>query len=119
MGSRRSNRCERTFGGKLGGSVWLLVCLVWMGGNLSAARASDTPDDGLLEFLGSVDSEDKDWHDYLARTDIDEIARRAGTQAGDPGGGVPVHAKPASPAAPTGDPPPVPPPAAATPVTPP
>ena len=32
---------------------------------------------GLLEFLGSVDSEDKDWHDYLARTDIDQVARRA------------------------------------------
>jgi hypothetical protein len=43
----------------------------------SAPRATESPDDGFLEFLGSVDSEDKDWHDYLARTDIDKVARRA------------------------------------------
>jgi hypothetical protein len=43
----------------------------------SASRATESPDDGFLEFLGSVDSEDKDWHDYLARTDIDKVARRA------------------------------------------
>jgi hypothetical protein len=41
--------------------------------------AADGPiDDGLLEFLGSVDSEDRNWHDYLAGTDIDPVARRAG-----------------------------------------
>jgi hypothetical protein len=43
----------------------------------SAARATESPDDGFFEFLGSVDSEDKDWHDYLARTDIDKVARHA------------------------------------------
>ncbi|HEY4974861.1 MAG TPA: hypothetical protein VII41_14710, partial [Steroidobacteraceae bacterium] len=44
--------------------------------------AADAPvDDGLLEFLGSVDSDDKDWHDYLAGTDIDQVARRAGNTA--------------------------------------
>jgi hypothetical protein len=43
----------------------------------SAPRATESPDDEFLEFLGSVDSEDKDWHDYLARTDIDKVARRA------------------------------------------
>jgi hypothetical protein len=43
----------------------------------SAPRATESPDDGFLEFLGSVDSEDKDWHDYLARTDIDKVARHA------------------------------------------
>jgi hypothetical protein len=48
-------------------------------GVLRTAHAADAPvDDGLLEFLGSVDSEDKDWHDYLAGTDIDQVARRAG-----------------------------------------
>jgi len=40
-------------------------------------HAAETPDDGLLEFLGSVDSEDRAWQDYLARTDIDKVARRA------------------------------------------
>jgi hypothetical protein len=48
-------------------------------GVLRTAHAADAPlDDGLLEFLGSVDSEDKDWHDYLAGTDIEQVARRAG-----------------------------------------
>jgi hypothetical protein len=27
------------------------------------------PEDELLEFLGSVDSEDEDWNEYLAQTD--------------------------------------------------
>ena len=45
---------------------------------LSATPAADRPvDPALLEYLGSVDSEDKDWHDYLAHTDIDQVARRA------------------------------------------
>ena len=48
--------------------------------------AAEPPDDGLLEFLGSVDSEDKDWHDYLARTDIDKVAR---VRAGNPPTGTP------------------------------
>jgi hypothetical protein len=39
--------------------------------------ADNSVDDGLLEFLGSVDSDDKNWHDYLADTDIDQVARRA------------------------------------------
>jgi hypothetical protein len=31
------------------------------------ARAANPPvDAGLLEFLGSVDSDDEDWHEYLA-----------------------------------------------------
>ena len=47
-------------------------------------RPMSPVDDGLLEFLGSVDSEDKDWHDYLAGTDIDQVARRA-TAPGKPG----------------------------------
>lgn len=52
-------------------------------------------DEGLLEFLGSVDTEDQGWHDYLARTDIDKIARRAGNGAGAPGGtAAPARPKP-------------------------
>jgi hypothetical protein len=36
-------------------------------GGLHPTQASDAPvDASLLEFLGSVDSEDSDWHDYLA-----------------------------------------------------
>jgi hypothetical protein len=48
-------------------------------GLLRSVYGADGPvDDGLLEFLGSVDSEDKGWHEYLAGTDIDQVARRAG-----------------------------------------
>jgi len=118
MGSRRSKRCGRTVGGDLRRRIWLLAFLCWSGGYfLSAARAGEAPDDGLLEFLGSVDSEDKDWHDYLARTDIDRIARRAGD--------APARAKPADPPtrpatdAPSGVSRPATPPATASPVTPP
>ena len=46
---------------------------------LRPVAAADAPvDEGLLEFLGSVDSEDSDWHDYLSGTDIDQVARGAG-----------------------------------------
>lgn len=63
------------------------------------------PDDGLLEFLGSVDSEDRAWHDYLARTDIDKVARHANDGAANPPvGGAP----PPKPADPPADPPPSP-----------
>jgi hypothetical protein len=59
-----------------------------------AICAADAPvDDGLLEFLGSVDSDDKGWQEYLAGTDIDQVARRAGN--------VPPP-KPAPPAPPAG-----------------
>ena len=57
---------------------------------LAAASSAEPKVDGdLLEFLGSVDTEDKDWHDYLARTDIDKVAQR------------PARAPPVSPAAPS------------------
>jgi hypothetical protein len=65
------------------------------------------PDDGLLEFLGSVDSEDRDWHDYLARTDIDKVARRASDGASSPpAANVPVRRNPADPPAPAAKNPP-------------
>jgi hypothetical protein len=68
-------------------------------------KAADMPDDGLLEFLGSVDSEDKNWNEYLARTDIDKVAQRATDDSGNP-----------KPADPRPDPPPQ---SADKPVTPP
>jgi hypothetical protein len=63
-----------------------------------AAYARDEPvDPGLLEFLGSVDTEDKNWHDYLAHTDIDQVAKRSGNARANP---------PAAAAPPPKDPPP-------------
>ena len=58
---------------------------------LRSVHAADAPvDDGLLEFLGSVDSDDKNWREYLAATDTDPAAKRA----------APAPAKPAAPAPP-------------------
>ena len=114
MGSRRSKGCERTVDRFVKRGIWLLAgVLSGAGAGLTVSRAADTPEDGLLEFLGSVDTEDKGWNDYLARTDIDKIARRAGNNASNPGGGsVPAPAKPVEP--PEADPP-----AGPKPVTPP
>ena len=46
----------------------LLLCapLLLARGALAAAPAPPPVDDDLLEFLGSVDSEEPGWHDYLA-----------------------------------------------------
>lgn len=66
---------------------------------LRSVHAAEMPvDEGLLEFLGSVDSDDKNWHDYLAGTDIDQVAGRAGNAPGNPGATAPP-APPASPPA--------------------
>ena len=78
MGSRGSRRCWAASGRFVKFSAYALV--VGLSGLAlpRAAQAADGPvDDGLLEFLGSVDSEDKHWHDYLVGTDIDQVARRA------------------------------------------
>ena len=41
-----------------------------------AKRAPDPPADAdLLEYLGSVDSEEQDWIDYLAHTDIAQVVK--------------------------------------------
>ncbi len=47
----------------------------------SPPPASTAPDDSsldedLLEFLGTIDSEDEDWIDYLTQTDIEKVAAR-------------------------------------------
>jgi hypothetical protein len=46
----------------------------------AAADAATAPDDQLLEFLGAVETTDEesgDWLDFLSRTDIDKVAKRA------------------------------------------
>lgn len=37
------------------------------------APASSAADTELLEFLGSVDSAEPGWHDYLEHTDIEKV----------------------------------------------
>lgn len=59
--------------------VLLIGLSVW-----TTPRATEVPDDGLLEFLGSIDTADKDWRDYLGRTDIDKVARRAARNGAPP-----------------------------------
>jgi hypothetical protein len=67
--------------------------------------ADSTVDDGLLEFLGSVDSDDKNWHHYLADTDIDQVARRARNPAPSRPAAPPVNGGAVPPADPPADPP--------------
>lgn len=71
-----------------------MIGLSWLA-LVATARAADKPDPALLEFLGSVDTEDKDWHDYLAHTDIDQVAKRAVAARASP---VPVSSPPPKPA---------------------
>jgi len=97
MGSRRSKGCQRTVRGHLRRHLGWLILLCSIGGPVFTARAAEAPDDGLLEFLGSVDTEDKDWHDYLVRTDIDKIARRAGNASNPDGTAVAARPKPPDP----------------------
>lgn len=60
---------------------------------LAPLRAADQAADAdLLEYLGSVDSSEADWHDYLASTDVDKLVKPAAARAAAP---------PAQPAAPT------------------
>src|ERR1700722_20190300 len=110
MGGQRSERRKRAFSRYVRRSVSLLGALLIGIAVSSAPRATESPDDGFLEFLGSVDSEDKDWHDYLARTDIDKVARRAAPgNNGAPNSGAPnTRAAPGTraPADPPADPPP-------------
>jgi hypothetical protein len=86
------------------GAIALSVAVL----GLQRLSASEPPlDPALLEFLGSVDSEDKDWHDYLAHTDIDQVARRANRPRGS-GPPNPAAASP-GPSAPAPKDPPAPP----------
>ncbi len=78
------------------GRAWVLAALLSGLRIVSVVAAADTPDPRLLEFLGSVDSDDQSWHAYLARTDIDKVARRAATGPANPVG----TSAPPAPAAP-------------------
>ena len=62
---------------------WLLAALAL---GCTSARAQDViaekapeaaPDEELLEFLGSLDSEDEDFIEYLSETDIAQAGRTA------------------------------------------
>ena len=68
-----------------------LAGLIVVGALLGApVQAGDEPVDAeLLEFLGTVDSSEPDWRDYLAATDVDAVAK-GGAAAG-------KTAKPATP----------------------
>lgn len=97
MGRGRSAGRGSTVARYVRGRAYLLAALLSGCRIVSVLHAADMPDPGLLEFLGSVDSEDKAWHDYLARTDIDQVAKRAANGANNP-----VRTPPVS------DPPPLP-----------
>jgi hypothetical protein len=97
MGRGRSAGRGSTVARYVRGRAYVLAALLSGCRIVSVLHAADMPDPGLLEFLGSVDSEDKAWHDYLARTDIDQVAKRAANGANNP-----VRTPPVS------DPPPLP-----------
>ena len=80
-------------------SAWPALGLV-CGGALALAplRAADKAADAdLLEYLGSVDSSEAGWHDYLAATDVDKLVK--------PAAPPPASAPPASPSTPANPPP--------------
>ena len=49
--------------------------------------AGAAADADLLEFLGSVDSDEDGWHDYLEDTDLDKVIRAPAKAAPQPGQG--------------------------------
>jgi hypothetical protein len=65
--------------------AWVLgaLALLWQlapadedPGKTKVAQGNTDPADAdLLEYLGSVDVEGQDWMDYLARTDIAQVAK--------------------------------------------
>jgi hypothetical protein len=62
---------------------------------LTPLHAADKAADAdLLEYLGSVDSNEAGWHDYLASTDVDKLVKPAAARQ------PPPAAQPAAPASP-------------------
>ena len=47
----------------------------------AAASAPGAADAELLEFLGSVDSDEPGWHDYLEHTDLERVIHAPPRQA--------------------------------------
>ena len=79
---------------KPGGYACSLLC----GGVMLAVplRAGESAADAeFLEYLGSVDSDEAGWHDYLASSDVDKLMKPA---AAAPGAAPPPHPQPAAPA---------------------
>lgn len=71
-------------------SVGLLCGLLFA----ASLRAADEPVDAdFLEFLGSVDSNDNGWHDYLATTDVDAVVQGGATKGADPVSAPPANEK--------------------------
>jgi len=65
---------------------------------IAPLRAGDAAADAdFLEYLGSVDSNEAGWHDYLASTDVGKLAK--------PAAAPPATAPPAQPANPATTPP--------------
>jgi hypothetical protein len=81
------------------------ACLFWVLASVAlapAGRADDTrhaatpaksptksatvpeADDDLLDFLGSVDSDDQEWNDYLSHTDIVKVANKPAAKSPPP-----------------------------------
>ena len=86
----------------MSGRGYVLAALLSGTQMLSVLHAAEMPDGGLLEFLGSVDTQDQAWHDYLARVDIDKVARRAANGPNNPiGNKVQPPADPPPPPKPT------------------
>jgi hypothetical protein len=58
-----------------------------------ARSADEAVDADFLEFLGSVDSSEAGWHDFLATTDVDALlkAREAAAKPADPGATPPAN----------------------------
>ena len=59
-----------------------LLCGVLFAASLPAAEEAVDPD--FLEFLGTVDSNDIAWHDYLASSEADDGAQAGATNGADP-----------------------------------
>jgi hypothetical protein len=56
--------------------AWALAASALVPADALADDAPDPPADAdLLEYLGSVDSEEQGWIDYLARTDIAQVVK--------------------------------------------
>ena len=75
--------------------AWRLVGLI-CGGTLFVAplQAADEPvDPDFLEFLGSVDSSEAGWHDYLAATDLDQLVKlqNGAAKSANPGSPPPAN----------------------------
>ncbi len=76
--------------------VWCVVGLMFGGAWFAAPGQAEEPvDPDFLEFLGTVDSSEAGWHDYLAATDVDALlkAQAAAAKAANSGSPQPAGEK--------------------------